>query len=118
MPRYEYACECDGERKIFILRLPLSEYKPEVPCPCGKGTAKRVFNTVAVREGLTANEKRIGTTPKRKEMAEFMKDQRTARKKAYGSDTREGQSNELWTGNEGRDGVTQLPVSPTPKQVP
>lgn len=76
--------------------------------------AKRVFDTsTSIQHGLTANEKRIGTTKKRKEMGEFMKDQREVRKKTYGSNTREGQSNELWTGREGVDGVTTLPVSPS-----
>jgi hypothetical protein len=120
MPRYEYACECNGERNTFILHLSISEYKSEMPCICGKeGIAKRVFdNSAAVHRGLTANEKRIGTTKKRKEMGEFMKGQREVRKKTYGADTREGQSNELWTGKEGLDGVTSLPVDPgTQKKV-
>jgi hypothetical protein len=47
-----------------------------------------------------------------------MKGQREVRKKTYGADTREGQSNELWTGKEGLDGVTSLPIDPvTQKKV-
>lgn len=89
-----------------------------MPCQCGKeGIAKRVFdNSVSVHQGLTANEKKIGTTKKRKEMGEFMKGQREVRKKTYGAGTREGQSNELWTGKEGMDGVTSLPVDPVKRK--
>ena len=70
-----------------------------------------MFNTFAGQEGLTANEKKLGTTNKRKQMAEFMKDQKTLRKKSYSADTREAKSNEIWTGKEGLDGITSLPVS-------
>lgn len=111
MPRYEYACECNGERKTFMMRFSLSEYKPEIPCPCGNGVARRIFSDVAVHQGLTAAEKSAGTTKTRKEMGEFMKDQRSVRKKTYGASTREGQSNEIWTGKEGLDSVTQLPIN-------
>ena len=111
MPRYEYECNCNGERKTFVLRISISEYKEEMPCPCGNGFGKRVFDSsVSVHHGLTAEEKRIGTTKTRKEMGKFMKDQRDVRKKTYGPDTREGKSNEIWTGKEGLDGVTSLPI--------
>ena len=66
---------------------------------------------IAVQEGLTANEKKFGTTNKRKQMADFMKDQKQVRKQSYASDTREAKSNEIWTGKEGLDGITQLPTS-------
>jgi hypothetical protein len=113
MPRYEYSCKCDSVEKRFTVIFSINDYKPEIPCPCGSenAIAKRVFNSFAVQEGLTANEKKHGTTPKRKQMADFMKDQKSTRKKSYASDTREARSNEIWTGKEGLDGITSLPIS-------
>jgi hypothetical protein len=93
------------------MSLSFSEYKPTIPCPCGNGEAKRVFNSFTVQEGLTAKEKQFGTTTKRKEMADFMKDQKGIRKKSYDPNSREAKSNEIWTGKEGLDGVTSLPVT-------
>ena len=43
-------------------------------------------------------------------MAEFMKDQKSVRKKSYDPNSREAQTNEIWTGKEGLDGITQIPV--------
>ena len=113
MPRYEYCCKCDGCEKTFTVNISFINYSPEIPCPCGaeNGIAIRVFNTFAVQEGLTANEKKFGTTNKRRQMAEFMKDQKSLRKKSYSADTREAKSNEIWTGKEGLDGITSLPVN-------
>lgn len=111
MPLYEYACECSGERRVFSVRLSLSDYQDEVPCPCGSGMGKRVYSSPPVHKGMTAFEKKIGTTSTRREMADYMKDQREVRKKAYGSDTREGKSNEIWTGKEGLDGITSMPIT-------
>ena len=39
-----------------------------------------------------------------------MKDQKSVRKKSYDPNSREAQTNEIWTGKEGLDGITQLPV--------
>lgn len=113
MPRYEYCCKCDGCEKTFTVNISFNNYSPKIPCPCGaeNGIAIRVFNTFAVQEGLTANEKKFGTTNKRRQMAEFMKDQKSLRKKSYSADTREAKSNEIWTGKEGLDGITSLPVN-------
>ena len=113
MPRYEYICNCDENQKTYTVRLSFSEYKPEIPCPCGteNGLAVRVFTTFAVQEGRTANEIKFGTTNKRKQMADFMKDQKQVRKKSYAADTREAKSNEIWTGKEGLDGITSLPIN-------
>ena len=113
MPRYEYCCKCDGSEKKFTVNISFNEYSPEIPCPCGteNGVASRVFTTFAVQEGRTANEIKFGTTNKRKQMADFMKDQKQVRKKSYAADTREAKSNEIWTGKEGLDGVTSLPVT-------
>jgi len=51
MPRYEYICNCTDEPELYVISCPISDYKSEIPCPCGNGTAKRVFNTFAVQEG-------------------------------------------------------------------
>jgi hypothetical protein len=110
MPRYEYICNCDEEQKSYTVRLSFSEYKSEIPCPCGKGLAVRKFSDVSVLHGLTANEKKFGSNKNRKDMAEYVKDQRDVRKKSYDPDSREANTNELWTGKEGLDGITSLPV--------
>ncbi len=110
MPRYEFICNCNNVEKIYTVRMSIDEYKPEIPCPCGNGLAKRLFNTFSVQSGLTANEKKFGTTTKRKEMAEFTKNQKEVRKQSYAPDSREARSNEIWTGKEGLDGITSLPI--------
>ena len=111
MPRYEFACTCSNIEKIFVVRMSFSDYKSEIPCPCGDGIAKRQFNDVNVAEGLTANEKKFGSTQNRKNMAEFVKDQRDVRKQSYDPESREAKTNEIWTGKEGLDGITSLPIS-------
>ena len=111
MPRYEYLCNCSSEPKIFTVSLSYSDYKPEIPCPCGSGEAKRIFNTFSVQEGLTAKEKQFGTTVKRKQMTEFVKDQKNVRKQSYDPNSREAKTNEYWTGKEGLDGITSLPIN-------
>ena len=110
MPRYEYECSCNSEKRIYVVRISFAEYKEEIPCPCGNGLAKRMFNDVFVTQGLTANEKKFGSSSKRKEMAEYVKDQREIRKKSYDPESREAKTNELWTGREGLDGITSLPI--------
>ena len=110
MPRYEYLCECNNEPKTFTISFSFSEYQPVIPCPCGHGEAKRVFNSFTVQDGLTAKEKQFGTTQNRKHMADFVKEQKNVRKQSYDPNSRESQSNELWTGKEGLDGITSLPV--------
>ena len=111
MPRYEYLCECETEPKTFTISLSFNDYQPVIPCPCGKGEAKRLFNSFTVQEGLTAKEKQFGTTVKRKQMSEFVKDQKLVRKASYDPNSREAKSNENWTGKEGLDGITSLPIS-------
>lgn len=110
MPRYEYICTCSDEEKSYVVRMSFNDYQSEIPCPCGVGVAKRKFSDVTVTEGLTANEKKSGSNIRRKEMANFVKDQRNIRKNSYAPDTREAKTNELWTGKEGLDGITSLPI--------
>ena len=90
--------------------MSFSEYKDEIPCPCGNGIAIRKFNSVTVNHGLTANEKKFGSSKQRKEMTEFVKNQRDVRKQSYSPDSREAKTNELWTGKEGLDGITSMPI--------
>jgi hypothetical protein len=112
MPRYEYKCLCEGDERVFTINLSIQEYQPQIPCPCGKteAVATRIFSSFSVQSGLTANEKKFGTTNKRKEMADFVKNQKDVRKQSYDPTTRESKSNELWLGKEGLDGVTSLPI--------
>lgn len=111
MPIYDYECNCQIEPKTYSLQISFSNYEPEIPCPCGSGNlAKRKFTAFSVTNGLTANEKKTGTTNNRKNMGEFMKDQRELRKKSYDPTTREAKSNEIWLGKEGLDGITSLPT--------
>jgi hypothetical protein len=44
-------------------------------------------------------------------MSEFVKDQKNVRKNSYDPNSREAKSNEYWTGKEGLDGITSLPVN-------
>jgi hypothetical protein len=67
MPRYEYICNCDEDQKTYTVRLSFSEYKPEIPCPCGNGFAVRKFSDVSVLHGLSANEKKFGSNKNRKD---------------------------------------------------
>lgn len=111
MPRYEFVCNCGEDETVYILNVSFQDYKPEIQCPCGRGIARRKFSSISVQNGLTAKEKQFGTTSNRKNMADFMKDQRENRKKSYNPETREAKSNEIWLGKEGMDGITQLPIS-------
>lgn len=111
MPTYEFNCKCGEEEKIYTLVLTFEDYKNVKNCPCGSGnSAQRIFSGFTVDQGLTAKEKKFGTTNNRRQMADFMKDQKNVRKKNYAPDTREAKSNEIWLGKEGLDGITQLPI--------
>ena len=109
MPRYDFVCQTNKTKK-FTLNIQLSDYKPEIECPCGLEycTAIRLFGSFSVQSGLTASEKKYGTTSTRKDMAEFVKDQREVRKTTYAPDTRESKSNELCTGKEGLEGIYMI----------
>ena len=50
--------------------------------------------------GLTAAEKNAGVKKSRRDAGNYMRDAREKRKKEFGPNSREGQSNELWTGGE------------------
>jgi hypothetical protein len=116
MPIYEYEfTHEDGAIERFELMRSISARDEPAPAPSGAGFGKRIPSLPgAVIEGLTAAEKRVGTTNNRREWGKYMKDNREKRKKNYSPTTREGSSNELWVGNEVKDGVI---AAPTEKQL-
>jgi len=117
MPLYlfEYYDE-DKKRHEFQDFLNISDDFNNVKSPCGNFNAKKIIsNSIASNYGLTAAEKDKGTTKQRSEYSKFMREQKQIRKKTYAPGTRENNSNEIWTGKEGRDGVTELPID---KKVP
>ena len=117
MPKYEFEYYDDkGARHIFEDLYPYSHDFTIVKSPCGKYDAHRIPSTFNVAEGLTANQKVSGTTKKRVEMGKFMREQRTVRQNNYDPGTKEHDSNELWTGVEGKDGITQMPISTEKKE--
>jgi len=110
MPLYEFSCANHGsEPHVFTLQMNVSDYVSNPACPdCGE-ESQRVFGSVAVQSGRTAAQKAAGTSKRTIDYGNYMKEQREQRKKNYGPNTREGQSNELWTGNEVKDGVIKGP---------
>lgn len=106
MPTYEYAYEDrDAIEHRFTASMTVSEYKAEIPSPCGEYTARRVFTPVATHLGMTAAEKTLGTTKSRKEYGNWAKDMRAKRKAQHAPGTREHDSNEIWTGGEDLKGI-------------
>ena len=104
MPLYDFKCsacsEKHSEEYIFTLSMPMSADRSTVSCDaCGNSApVTRVFSVPSFCNGLTAAEKSAGTTKQRFESGKFMRNEREKRKRAYGPNTREGQSNELWAG--------------------
>lgn len=111
MPIYEYQrIDSDGTIERWEAIRSMSDRDDPIDAPSGKGKGTRVIsNFGAIHFGLTATEKAVGTTPHRKEWGKYMKDNREKRKKNYSPTTREGMSNELWVGNEVKDGVIAAP---------
>ena len=112
MPLYDFEYVDDqGEKHVFSDFYSVNHDFSTVMSPCGKYPAKKMIPTgISFSEGLTIGQKVAGTTKKRIEMGKFMQEQRNVRKKNYAPGTREHDSNELWTGNEGKDGITQMPI--------
>jgi hypothetical protein len=73
--------------------------------PCGNYEASRVFSAPPMRQGMTAAQKKAGTTKKRVEFADYAKEQRSQRKKESDPGSRARESNEFWVGNENFKGV-------------
>lgn len=113
MARYDFEYNDEnGVRHVFEANYPINYDFTTVKSPCGNYVAKKLDNfSFASKFGLTRKQKEAGTTSKRVEMGEFMKEQRKKRKNAYEPGTRQHESNELWTGTEGSDGVTETPIT-------
>jgi len=100
MPIYSYRCNsCENEFEIFTT---YEKSNSEIwPCnECNSSDTKKVPALASYHLGLTAAEKNAGVKKSRKDMGGYMKDARDKRKKEFGPNSREGQSNELWTGGE------------------
>jgi putative FmdB family regulatory protein len=100
MPIYPFRCEeCSSDFDVF------ASYEKATsenwPCEhCGSANTKKVPALLTYHMGLTAAEKNAGVKNSRKDMGNYMRDARDKRKKEFGPNSREGQSNELWTGGE------------------
>jgi hypothetical protein len=118
MPRYDFEYYDDsGQRHVFEDICSVNYDFSSKKSPCGKYDAIKLPPTgVISANGLTLNQKKAGTTKKRIEMGKFMREQRTVRKKNYEPGTRQHDSNEIWTGTEGTDGVTQMPINNEKKE--
>lgn len=116
MPIYEYEfTHPDGSAERFETIRPFATRDEPTPAPSGLGFGKRVPSLPAAQvTGMTAAEKKLGTTSSRREWGKYMRDARDKRKQNYSPSTREGFSNELWVGNEVRDSVI---AAPTQKQM-
>lgn len=103
MPLYDFKCTACGqgdEEYFFTLSMSMNTDRSVVACnACGQtDNVLRVFSVPSFHNGMTANEKAAGTTKSRFDSGKFMRDHREKRKREYGPNTREGQSNELWAG--------------------
>ena len=106
MPNYDFSCyNCldeDDEPLVFTITVSMKEFNSQAECPeCGQITKTRVYDAPPIHMGgLTAAEKRAGTTKKRADMGKHFKNEKEKRKKDYGRGTREGDSNEFWVGGD------------------
>jgi hypothetical protein len=106
MPLYEFAYQDEnGDEQRFETFMNASDYKAEIPSPCGQFIAKRVFTSVPTHFGLSAAEKAVGVTNRRKEFGKWGKDMREKRQREHAPGTREHDSNEIWTGGENLKGI-------------
>jgi hypothetical protein len=100
------------DKYIFEVNGTMSDPPHEANCPeCQEFTKTRIFTPVAIHYGLTAIEKAAGTTKKRFEMGKYMKDQRDKRQKEADPNSRDAQSNELWTNSEAQTKLLKDVVS-------
>lgn len=107
MPIYNYKCnDCekadDAEHYRFTKLLPISKMDSQVECPhCKHNDTTRVLSTFCMKiSQLTVAHKAMGITEARVDMGNYMKEARNKRKQEFGPDTKEGASNEYWTGGE------------------
>ena len=100
MPIYLFKCdECESNFEVFTTYD--KSCSESWACEnCASAKTKKVPALAAFHMGLTVSEKNAGVKNSRKDMGAYMKDARDKRKKEFGPNSREGQSNELWTGGE------------------
>lgn len=106
MPLFRFRCTCDDS--IHELHLAINDYKNEMPCPCKKGTMTRIFDSFNSKTGRTLAQKKFGASEKRIDSGEWMKEETRNRKLKSPPNTREGDSNEFWLGNEFKNGDKKL----------
>jgi putative FmdB family regulatory protein len=109
MPTYPFRCLNDDCKNVFDIIMTVSEYCATQTCPTCNNDAQRIYTVVAVHQGRTLSQKQSGASLKTIEHGKYMKDAREKRKKNYHPDSREAQSNELWTGSEVNDGIIDAP---------
>lgn len=100
MPIYSFKCDdCDNVFEVFTSydKSNTEQWKCEF---CSSVNTRKVPSLASFQLGLTAAEKNAGVKKNRRDMGAYMKDARDKRKKEFGPNSREGQSNELWTGGE------------------
>lgn len=108
MPLYEFKYVDDaGETHYFEEWVAAAEPTAlsAVKSPCGKYAATRIFSAPPMRQGMTAAQKKAGTTKKRVEFSDYAREQRHVRKKESDPGSRAHESNEYWVGNENFKGV-------------
>ena len=64
MPRYEFVCNCQNEPKTFVISLSFSDYKAEIPCPCGDETQKEFLNSLIFQKDYPPKKKKFELQPK------------------------------------------------------
>jgi len=100
MPIYAFKCnDCEHDFEVFTT-FDKSTSENWACENCGSLETKKVPGLASFSFGLTAAEKNAGVNKNRKDMGAYMRDARDKRKKEFGPNSREGQSNELWTGGE------------------
>jgi len=112
MPLYLFEYYDDnGDRHEFKDFYSSDTNFDNIQSPCGNFKAQKIISDqFSMQSGMTASEKKQGTTKQRSEYSKFMRNQKDIRKSTYNPGSREFNSNEIWTGKEGLDGVTQLPI--------
>jgi putative FmdB family regulatory protein len=111
MPIYSFKCDdCENNFEVFTTYDKSNTEK--FPCEeCSSTNTKKIPSLASFHMGLTVAEKNAGVKPSRRDMGNYMKDARDKRKKEFGPNSREGQSNELWTGGEYDKSVWKGPSS-------
>lgn len=108
MPIYSYKKCNNCNEEVFKKHLHYNDYTDVIPCPCGNGVAKRIFENFNTVQGRTLNQKKSGGSAKRIAASEYMKDQTNKRKQNSKPGTREHDSNEFWLGSEKKKDIPDI----------